>query len=97
MEYLQYLILGSGIIFLISSIWLANLTGLFDCIKNSNQVKSSNHCLQIIVDRSDKILQASKQISKSKNLNSQPKNSHTIDIQAESTSQKKVRQLKPYI
>ena len=97
MEFLQYLILGSGIIFLISSIWLANLTGLFDCIKNSNQVKSSNHCLQIIVDRSDKILQANKQISKSKNLNSQPKNSHTIDIQAENTSQKKVRQLKPYI
>ena len=97
MEFLQYLILGSGIIFLISSIWLANLTGLFDCIKNSNQVKSSNHCLQIIVERSDKILQASKQISKSKNLPYQPKNSPTIEIQTETTSQKKVRQLKPYI
>ena len=97
MEFLQYLILGSAIIFLISLTWLANLTGLFDCIKNSNQVKSSNHCLQIIVERSDKILQASKQVSKSKNLPYQPKTSPTTEIQTEATNTKKARQLRPYI
>ena len=53
------------IIFLISLTWLTNLTGIFDCLKNSNQVKSPNHCLQIIVEKSDKILQASKQVKES--------------------------------
>ena len=94
MEFLQYLIIGSAIIFLISLTWLANLTGLFDCLKNSNQVKSPNHCLQIIVEKSDKILQASKQVSKSKNLPYQPKTSPTTEIQTEATNTIKARQLR---
>ena len=94
MEFLQYLIIGSAIIFLISLTWLTNLTGIFDCLKNSNQVRSSNHCLQIIVEKSDKILQA----SKTRNLLYQPiqKTSTSTQVETEVSNTKKSRQLRPY-
>ena len=95
MEFLQYLIIGSAILFLISLTWLINLTGNFDCLKNSSQVRSSNHCLQIIVEKSDKILQA----SKTRNLLYQPiqKTSTTTQVETEVSNTKKSRQLRPYI
>ena len=94
MEFFQYLIIGSAVLFLISLVWLINLTGNLDCLKSSNQVKSSHHCLQIIVEKSDKILQASKQ----RNLLYQPiqKTSTSTQVETEVSNTKKSRQLRPY-
>ena len=61
MEYFQYLVIGSGIIFFISLIWILNLTGNLDYFKSSSQVKSPYHCLTIIVEKSDRILQSTRQ------------------------------------
>ena len=61
MEFFQYLFICAAVLFLISSIWLLSITGNLDCLKTTSQVKSPYHCLQVIVEKSDRILQASKQ------------------------------------
>ena len=40
MELFQYLVIGAAVLFLISLIWLINLTGNLDCLKTNSQVKS---------------------------------------------------------
>ena len=61
MEFFEYLFICGAVLFLISSIWLLSLTGNLDWLKTTSQVKSPYHCLQVIVEKSDRILQASKQ------------------------------------
>ena len=53
--------IGSVVIFFISLIWILNLTGNLDYFKSSSQVKSPYHCLTIIVEKSDRILQSNRQ------------------------------------
>ena len=97
MEFFQYLVIGAGVLFFISLIWVLNLTGNLDCFKNSSQVKSPYHCLSIIVEKSDKILQANRQPVR----NSQHQQVITTfagsQIQpTQVSSENKSKQLRPY-
>ena len=97
MELFQYLVIGAAVLFLISLIWLINLTGNTDCLKTSNQVKSPYHCLQIIVEKSDKILQASKQtVRNPQHYQIQTSCASTQVEPAQVSSASKSRQLRPY-
>ena len=97
MEFFQYLVIGAGVLFFISLIWVLNLTGNLDCFKNSSQVKSPYHCLSIIVEKSDKILQASRQPIR--NLPHHQVQTSFAGSQVQPTqvsSENKSRQLRPY-
>ena len=97
MEFFQYIVIGAGVLFFISLIWVLNLTGNLDCFKNSSQVKSPYHCLSIIVEKSDRILQSNRQLVR----NSQHQQVITTFSGSQSQSsqvstENKSRQLVPY-
>ena len=97
MEFFQYLVIGAGVLFFISLIWLINLTGNLDCLKNSSQVKSPYHCLSIIVEKSDKILQASRQTLRNSQHHQVQTSCTSIQVQpTQVSSANKPRQLRPY-
>ena len=77
-------------------IWLINLTGNLDCLKNSSQVKSPYHCLTIIVEKSDKILQSRQTLRNSQHHQVQT-SCTSIQVQpTQVSSANKPRQLRPY-
>ena len=94
MEYLEYLVIIAAIFFLISLLWVWNVTGILDCLKTGNQIKSASNCLEVIVGQSDKIL-ASKQRVRKNNQTHQ-----NIEVQAVSASTQvsasTSNRLKPY-
>ena len=90
MEYFEYLFICGAIFFLISFLWLLNVTGILDCLKTNSQVKSASHCLQVIVEKSDKIL-ASKQRAR----NHQTHQIQTVSASTQVTASASNR-LRPY-
>ena len=95
MEYLQYLPIGAGIIFFVALIWILNLTGSLDYFKSNNQVKSPYHCLSKIVEKSDRILQSTRQPRNSQYQQAITSFSNR-QIQSSQVSSNKTRQLVPY-
>ena len=55
MQALEYLVIASAVIFTVTFGWLLNVSGLFDCFKNST-IKSAFHCLNIIAIQCDQAL-----------------------------------------
>ena len=97
MELFQYLVIGAAVLFSISLIWLINLTGNLDCLKTNSQVRSPYHCLQIIVEKSDKILQASKQTVRNPQYHQIQTSCVSTQVQpTQVSSASKPRQLRPY-
>ena len=97
MEFFQYLVIGARVLFFISLIWLINLTGNLDCLKNSSQVKSPYHCLSIFVEKSDKILQASRQTVRNSQHHQVQTSCAGSQVQpTQVSSASKPRQLRPY-
>ena len=47
MQALEYLVIASAVIFTVTFGLLLNVSGLFDCFKNST-IKSAFHCLNLI-------------------------------------------------
>ena len=95
MEYLQYLPIGAGIIFFVALIWILNLTGSLDYFKSNNQIKSPYHCLSKIVEKSDRILQSTRQPRNSQYQQAITSFSNR-QIQSSQVSSNKTRQLVPY-
>ena len=55
MQALEYLVIASAVIFIVTFGWLLNVSGLFDCFKNST-IKSAFHCLNLIAIQCDQAL-----------------------------------------
>ena len=55
MQALEYLVIGSAFFFIVTFCWLLNVSGLFDCLKNS-PIKSAFHCLSLITIQCDQAL-----------------------------------------
>ena len=64
MQYLEYLVIIAGIFFGLTLLWLWNVTGILDCLKTGNQIKSASNCLEIIIGQSDKILADKSRVKK---------------------------------
>ena len=96
MEYFQYLVIGSGIIFFISLIWILNLTGNLDYFKSSSQVKSPYHCLTKIVEKSDRILQSTRQPRNPQHQQAITSFSGSQIQSSQVSTENKPRQLVPY-
>ena len=96
MEYLQYLVIGAGIIFFISLIWILNLTGNLDYFKSNNQVKSPYHCLTKIVEKSDRILQSTRQPRNPQYQQDITSFSNRQIQSSQVSTENKTRQLVPY-
>ena len=96
MEYLQYLVIGAGIIFFISLIWILNLTGNLDYFKSNNQVKSPYHCLTKIVEKSDRILQSTRQPRNPQYQQAITSFSNRQIQSSQVSTENKTRQLVPY-
>ena len=96
MEYFQYLVIGSGIIFFISLIWILNLTGNLDYFKSSSQVKSPYHCLTKIVEKSDRILHSTRQPRNSQYQQAITSFSNRQIQSSQVSTENKTRQLVPY-
>ena len=69
MQYLEYLVIIAGIFFGLTLLWLWNVTGILDCLKTGNQIKSASNCLEIIITTSDKILADNSRAKKNKQTN----------------------------
>ena len=55
MQALEYLVITSALFFIVTFCWLLNVSGLFDCLKNS-PIKSAFHCLSLIAIQCDQAL-----------------------------------------
>ena len=80
MQALQYLLIGSGIFFLVTFMWLLDTLAIFDCMK-SNTVKSAYYCLNLIFSQSDQILKKiAKSVSRPRQTN--PRETNLREAQA---------------
>ena len=83
MQALQYLFIGSGIFAIISLLWLLNTLSVFDCLKSS-PVKSSAHCLNLLIAQYDSII---RNIAKSSQPRARARQSVLREIPAVNLSQ----------
>ena len=85
MQGLEYILVAAAVFFVVSFLFLLNTLGVFDCCK-SNNIKSSLHCLNLIITHSDQVL---------KEMQSATKTRHSrADIKTQ--TQEKSKKLQPH-